>query len=88
MIKPSVLALLLVSTLQMQAVFALGNHPQASLCPRDKPYYSFCSHSLHSLEGWFGKCRATEQEAKSDAVEHAKKYHHGNERWTGVFKNK
>ena len=86
--KPYFTALiLLLSVLPAHRVYALGNHPQANLCPDDKPYYSFCSHSLHSLEGWFGTCRATEDEAKADAKQHAIDYHKGNERWTGVFKN-
>lgn len=86
MIKLILSALMLVPVLHMQQAQALGNHPQANLCPDEKPYYSFCSHSLHSLEGWYGKCEQTEVEAKADAVEHAKNYHNGNERWTGVFK--
>jgi hypothetical protein len=66
--------------------YALGNHPQANICPDDKPYYTFCSHSLHSLEGWYGECRTTRAEAEKDATRHAQEQHDGNDRWTGVLK--
>lgn len=70
------------------ASHAMGNYPQAKDCPDDKPYYSFCSDSLHSLEGWHGECRATREEAQKDATLHARQQHGGNERWTGVLKNR
>jgi hypothetical protein len=68
--------------------FAMGNHPESSICPNDKPYYSFCSHSLHSLEGWYGKCRADRETAQIDANKHAQEQHQGKDRWTGVLKIK
>lgn len=70
-----------------QLAHALGNHPEAGTCPTDKPYYTFCSHSLHNLEGWFGKCHATREQAQQDAEKHAREQHKGNDRWTGVLTN-
>lgn len=67
---------------------AMGNYPQAHDCPADKPYYSFCSDSLHNQKGWHGPCRATRAEAQKDATQHAKEEHGGNERYTGVLKNR
>ena len=66
--------------------FALGNHPEADTCPPDKPFYSVCTHSLHSLEGWYGECRANQAQAQQDADQHAESAHGGNSRWTGVLK--
>ena len=66
-----------------QAV-AMGNHPEANVCPADKPYFVFCSHSLHNLEGWYGDCYKTREEAEAAAKEHAQKEHAGNTRWTGA----
>jgi len=67
------------------AVYASGNHPEAGACPKEKPYYAICTHSLHSLQGWYGKkCYIDKQSAQRDAEAHAKKYHHGNMRWTGI----
>lgn len=63
---------------------ALGNHPESNTCPTDKPYFVFCSHSLHSLEGWYGGCYSTREEAEKAAVKHAEQEHNGNTRWTGV----
>ena len=74
--------LLLLST---QHTYAMGNHPEASACPLDKPYVVFCSHSLHNLEGWVGKCYAKREEAERNAELHAQKEHQGNTRWTGVL---
>jgi hypothetical protein len=70
------------------ASHAMGNYPQAKDCPDDKPYYSFCSNSLHSLEGWHGQCRATREEAQKDATLHAQQEHDGNDRYTGVLKSR
>lgn len=70
------------------ASFALGNHPQSSVCTADKPYQAICTHSLHSLEGWYGECFATEAEAQKDADKHAQEEHGGNTRWTGINKAK
>ena len=66
----------------------MGNYPESSNCPVDKPFYVFCSHSLHNLEGWNGKCRKTETEAQQDAESHVQMEHNGNSRWTGVMKAK
>jgi len=67
------------------ATFASGNHPQAGSCPKEKPYYAICTHSLHSLEGWFGKqCHEDKASAQHDAEAHANSNHHGNLRWTGI----
>lgn len=68
--------------------YAMGNHPESTLCPEDKPYFVFCSHSLHSLEGWYGGCYSTREEAEKAAIEHANKEHNGNTRWTGVQQNR
>ena len=67
---------------------AMGNYPQAHDCPPDKPYYSFCTDSIHDLKGWRGECRATRAEAEKDAKLHAQKEHNGIERWTGVLKTR
>jgi len=66
--------------------FASGNFPESHSCPADKPYHSLCTHSLHSLEGWYGPCRKTRAEAQQDADQHVDKFHQGNSRWTGVRK--
>ena len=65
---------------------AMGNHPESNTCPPDKPYYVFCSDSMHSLEGWYGPCFASREEAEKAAVAHANEQHHGDTRWTGVQK--
>jgi len=66
---------------------AMGNFPEAGACPPDKPWYAICSHSLHKLEGWFSReCRASREAAEADAERHARKWHDGNMRWTGVTK--
>jgi len=65
-------------------VFALGNHPESGACPDDKPFFVFCSHSLHNLEGWMGSCHKTKQQAEVEAAKHVQKEHGGNSRWTGV----
>lgn len=64
---------------------SMGNHPEASACPKDKPYVVFCSHSLHSLEGWVGGCYAQKQEAETEVESHAQQEHKGNTRWTGIL---
>ncbi|MCI0508079.1 MAG: hypothetical protein L0Z73_18520 [Gammaproteobacteria bacterium] len=68
--------------------FALGNHPESSLCSPEKPYQAICTHSLHSLEGWYGQCYATQEEAQQEADKHAAQEHQGNSRWTGIKKAK
>lgn len=78
--------ILLLFILTSGNLFALGNHPQSSVCSPEKPYQAICTHSLHSLEGWYGKCYASEAEAQRDADEHAAKFHDGNSRWTGIKK--
>lgn len=75
-----------VQLLLTPAAHAMGNYPQAHDCTPEKPYYAFCSDSIHSLKGWHGKCRATRAEAQKDASLHAKQEHGGNDRWTGVLK--
>ena len=68
---------------------ASGNHPESGACPKDKPWYAICTHSLHSLEGWYSReCRATRAEAERDAEAHAREWHDGNMRWTGVAKSR
>jgi len=70
-------------------VTASGNHPDAGACPADKPYFAICTHSFHSLEGWYSdKCHVTKEAAQKDADEHARKYHQGNSRWTGISKQR
>ena len=81
-----VLSLLLIVSLPT-SVMAAGNYPEAGSCKKDKPYYAICTHSLHSLEGWYSReCFATEAEAQKAAEEHAREYHNGNMRWTGIRK--
>ncbi|MFV2056621.1 MAG: hypothetical protein ACC707_09145 [Thiohalomonadales bacterium] len=80
------IACLLAVVASSGSAFALGNHPEANTCPNDKPYYVFCSHSLHNLEGWIGGCHKTRQSAQVEADEHAMQRHNGNSRWTGVLK--
>jgi hypothetical protein len=80
------LLLLLLSV--SPAVFALGNHPESSVCTPEKSYQAICTHSLHSLEGWYGDCYATEQQAQQEADKHANEQHNGNSRWTGIKKAK
>lgn len=76
--------LLLVSP---NIVFASGNHPEAGTCSTEKPYFAICTHSFHSLEGWYSSnCHTTQEAAQKDADKHAKKYHDGNSRWTGIIK--
>ena len=67
---------------------AMGNHPESNLCPDEKPYFVFCSHSLHNLEGWYGSCHANKEEAEQAAIKHADTEHGGNTRWTGVKQNR
>lgn len=69
--------------------YASGNHPEAGACPPDKPYFAICTHSFHSLEGWYSSnCHTTLEAAQKDADEHAKKFHQGNSRYTGVSKQR
>lgn len=80
---------LLLTTSLPASVVAAGNYPEAGSCKKDKPYYAICTHSLHSLEGWYSReCFATEAEAQKAAEEHAKEFHNGNMRWTGVHKSR
>jgi hypothetical protein len=68
-------------------VTASGNHPDAGACPPEKPFFAICTHSFHSLEGWYSSnCHSTRKAAQKDADEHARKYHQGNSRYTGVSK--
>jgi len=76
---------LLLASVPLNTVFALGNHPEAGSCSLSKPYFAICTHSLHNLEGWFSKsCYADRALAQHDAEKHAEKNHQGNMRWTGV----
>lgn len=77
----------LLALFAMEA-FGLGNHPEADTCPTQTPYYSVCTHSLHSLEGWYGVCRSSQAAAQQDADHHAELEHKSNSRWTGVLKAK
>lgn len=82
------LSILFYCLLLSPSAMSLGNHPESSICPLDKPYYTFCSHSLHNLEGWTGPCQSTQQLAQEDADTHSRDFHKGNSRWTGVMKFK
>lgn len=86
--KTNVLILQVISYLLLLPAnaFALGNHPEASTCPKDKPYYAVCASSLHGLAGWTGQCYVTEKDAQAEATSHAKKEHKGEMRWVGVNK--
>jgi len=76
---------LLFTSFVTNIALASGNHPDAGICTKAEPYYAICTHSLHSLEGWFGnQCYTDKQFAQRDAEESAKKYHKGNMRWTGI----
>jgi hypothetical protein len=81
------LALFLLALLCSKA-FALGAHPESSVCSPEKPYQAICTHSLHNLEGWYGRCHTTEQAAQQDADKHAAEQHEGKSRWTGIKKAK
>jgi hypothetical protein len=81
------LALFLLALLCSKA-FALGAHPESSVCSPEKPYQAICTHSLHNLEGWYGRCHATEKAAQQDADKHAAEQHEGKSRWTGIKKAK
>lgn len=71
------------------SALASGNHPEAGACPKEKPYYAICTHSLHNLEGWYSReCRSTREAAEKDAEQHARKQHNGNMRWTGIAKTR
>lgn len=80
------ISLVLILALIPAAVSAMGNYPESTVCSPEKPYQAICTHSLHSLEGWYGKCYATREEAQREADRHAKEQHNGNSRWTGVRK--
>ena len=80
--------LLFLLSLISNNTFALGNHPESSNCPTDKPYYAICTHALHNLEGWYGECNPTAPMAQAEADKHTKDYHAGNSRWTGIKKAK
>lgn len=75
-------------SLFFNVALALGNHPDSTVCSAERPYQAICTHSLHNLEGWYGDCYATESEAQKAADEHAKQYHNGNSRWTGIKKGR
>jgi len=69
--------------------YALGNHADAGNCSTDTPYFAICTHSFHSLEGWYSKnCHVTQGSAQKDADNHAKEYHQGKSRWTGISKQR
>ena len=81
--------LLVLGTCLLSTAYAMGNHPEAGYCPKDRPWFAFCTHSLHSLEGWYGKnCYAEREPAEREARQHAEKFHNGNMRWTGVRKQR
>jgi hypothetical protein len=82
----TLIALLSYAAMSSSLVFALGNHPEAGTCPVVKPYYVFCSHALHNLEGWVGGCHKSRDAAQPEANKHVDKRHAGNSRWTGVLK--
>jgi len=75
----------LLTTLSLcSASYALGNHPDSTVCSAKNPYQAICTHSLHNLEGWYGRCYPTRDAAQQDADQHAEHQHLGNSRWTGV----
>lgn len=87
MTRPAMrLAILACLFLQLStSVLAAGNYPESGSCPKDRPYYAICTHSLHSLEGWYSReCHADKAAAQQDAEAHARSYHQGNMRWTGI----
>lgn len=63
-----------------------GNHPDAKSCTADKPFFTFCTHHAHKLEGWKGSCFDSHEDADKDAKYHAERHHKGNSHWTGVLK--
>ena len=78
-----------LTLLSPYTVIASGNHPEAGACSPEKPFFAICTHSFHSLEGWYSRnCHTTREAAQKDADEHAKKYHQGNSRYTGVSKQR
>ena len=49
---------------------ASGNHPEAGACPKERPWYAICTHSLHNLEGWYSReCRTTQAAAQAKPAE-------------------
>ena len=79
----------LLLAINSNALLASGNHPQAGACPKEKPYYAICTHSFHSLEGWFGsQCYSDKLAAQQEAEAHARSNHQGNMRWTGIKKTR
>ena len=84
-----ILAAVLFCIILPAHALAMGNYPEAGACPQDKPYYAICTHSLHTLEGWFGPgCHATREAAEKDVEAHAQEQHQGNTRWTWIAKNR
>ncbi len=80
---------LLLTNLDAPPAHAMGNHPEAGACTTEQPWFAFCTHSLHSLEGWYGEhCYTDRQAAQQEAEQHAKKFHRGNMRWSGVRKQR
>ena len=63
-------------------------YPESTVCTPEKPYQAICTHSLHSLEGWYGECYATQEKAQQEADKHVAEQHNGNSRWTGIRKAK
>lgn len=83
-LKIEALFFLIIFSLSNTAL-ASGNHPEAGACPKEKPYFAICTHSFHSLEGWYSdQCHADKASAQRDAEAHAKQYHQGEMRWTGI----
>ena len=77
--------LLLIPAPLISSTYASGNHPEAGACSAGQPNFAICTHSLHNLDGWFGKkCHAEKEAAQAEAEQHAKEYHQGNMRWTGI----
>jgi hypothetical protein len=76
---------LLFAAISFDSANASGNHPEAGACSVSQPYFAICTHSLHNLDGWFGKnCHTEKDDAQREAQQHADKYHQGNMRWTGI----
>ncbi len=61
-----------------------GNYPESRQCANGMVQV-FCTHPSHSLDGWRGACYPSEQDAGREIDHHAKDYHQGQLRWTGVI---
>jgi len=76
----------MMATAASQHSLASGNSPESNNCSQNKPYQAVCTNALHKLEGWYGSCRESREQAEQDAAQHVAEHHHGNSRYTGVRK--